>query len=83
MLFAVNVGITPTPFNPKPIFGFVFVQLYVAPGTEEPKPGILTDAPLHLVRLAIGFIIGIGLTITQIEIIGLEHPVAPEVPTTL
>ena len=55
----------------------------MAPVTEELKFGMAAAAPLHLVRLAIGVMTGIGLTITQTGIIGLEQPVAPDVPTTL
>ena len=83
ILVAVNEGIKPVPFKPKPIFGLEFVQLYVAPVTEELKLGMAAKAPLHLVRLAIGVMTGIGFTITQTGSIGLEQPVAAEVPTTL
>ena len=51
--------------------------------TEELKFGMAATAPLQRTRFVIGVMTGIGLTMTQTGIIGLEQPVAPEVPTTL
>ena len=83
MFVAVNVGMTPVPFKPRPMVGLEFVQLYVAPVTVELKFEAVTGVVLHAVIFAIGLIIGIGFTITQTAIIGLEQPVAADVPTTL
>ena len=80
---AVKLGIFPVPFRAKPTLGFELVQLYVALFTEELKLGRADKAPLQRVTLAIGVMTGIGLTMTQTGIIGLEQPVAAEVPTTL
>ena len=59
---AVNPDVFPTPFAPKPMVVFVFVQLNVVPITLPVKAVAGTAMPLQYVLLVTAFTFGIGFT---------------------
>ena len=60
---AAKAAMFPVPLAANPIDGVLFVQLYVAPGTEPVKLTAVVFAPLQTTWSAGSVTVGVGLTV--------------------